>query len=141
MKGRQVQLDSTDDFVHRFTIAWAQKDPHKLQALFHPDAVVRQSPVRRPFAGSEVATYFARVFAAMPTIALEPLTWTASDEVVMIEWRITASTPDGEVAWHGVDRFKLRDGRAYDESVYFDTMPLWETLDPSLGQRELISLD
>jgi predicted SnoaL-like aldol condensation-catalyzing enzyme len=132
---------NAEDFVERFTVAWKEKDPAKLAALFHPGATVRQPPVRRAFGAHEVAEYFKRVFAVMPDIELTPVAWAARGDVVLIEWRIAGGTPTGPVSWGGVDRFKLDQGLAVDEQVYFDTLPLWERLDPSMQRPDLVSLD
>src|SRR5437879_3492459 len=115
-----------EDFVRRFKQAWSARDPQLLQALFHPDAVVRQPPVREPFRGDQVAEYFTQVFSAMPDLRLQPIDWCARDDVVMIEWKITTPLGDETIWWQGVDRFKLLDGLATDEWVYYDSLRFWE---------------
>jgi predicted SnoaL-like aldol condensation-catalyzing enzyme len=129
-----------EDFVQRFERAWAARDPQLLQDLFHPDAIVRQPPVREPFRGDQVAEYFVQIFVGMPELRLEPVAWTARDDVVMIEWRITTPVGEDNVSWQGVDRFVLRDGLATDEWVYYDSLRLWEHLDASMRRDDLVTL-
>ena len=129
-----------EDFVERFERAWAARDPQLMQGLFHPDAVVRQPPVREPFRGDQVAEYFTQVFAGMPELRLAPVAWAARDNVVMIEWKITTPVGEDTVSWQGVDRFVLRDGLATDEWVYYDSLRLWERLDPSMRRDDLVTL-
>ena len=126
-------------FVERFTHAWAQRDPELLGALFEPDASVRQPPVRHAFRGDEIPAYFREVFQLLPDIHLEPIAWAARDDVVIIEWIITASVGGSPLSWCGVDRFRLRGGRVFDEAVYFDSLPLWERLDPTMNRSGLIN--
>jgi predicted SnoaL-like aldol condensation-catalyzing enzyme len=92
------------------------------------------------FRGDQVADYFTQVFAGMPHLRLEPVAWAARDDVVMIEWRITTPVGGEMVSWQGVDRFKLRDGLATDEWVYYDSLRLWEHLDPSMRRDDLVAL-
>jgi len=129
-----------EDFVERFERAWAARDPQLMQGLFHPDAVVRQPPVREPFRGDQVAEYFTQVFAGMPELRLAPVAWAARDNVVMIEWKITTPVGEDTLSWQGVDRFVLRDGFATDEWVYYDSLRLWERLDPSMRRDDLVTL-
>ncbi|HMC69323.1 MAG TPA: nuclear transport factor 2 family protein [Mycobacteriales bacterium] len=129
-----------EEFVRRFEAAWAARDPALLQALFHPDAVVRQPPVREPFRGDQVADYFTQVFAGIPGLRLTPVAWAARGDVVMIEWEITAPLGDDTVSWQGVDRFRLRDALAIDESVYYDSLRFWERVDPSMRRDDLVTL-
>ena len=58
----------------------------------------------------------------------------------MIEWRITTPVGEDNVSWQGVDRFVLRDGLATDEWVYYDSLRLWEHLDPSMRRDDLVTL-
>src|SRR2546422_1068446 len=74
--GMTMAVDEIEGFVRRFEAAWTAQDPALMQALFHPDAVVRQPPVREPFRGDQVADYFTQVFAGIPGLQLVPVDWT-----------------------------------------------------------------
>ena len=136
-----MDADQAEAFVERFRATWAAKEPARFEALFHPDAAVRQPPVRDRFAGHQVGAYFAQVFATMPDLTLTTLDWAWRGDTVMIEWEITAAVGDAPLAWRGVDRFSLRDGLVDDEAVYFDSIRLWERLDPSMLRDSMIVLD
>lgn len=131
-----------EGFVEKFRAAWAAKDPKQLAAIFAPGAKVKQPPVRAPFAAEQVEEYFTQVFLVMPDMRLEPTSWAARHDTVFIEWTITTPAPTGEsLSWSGVDRFHLRDdGFVVDEAVYFDSLPLWEALDPSMRRDDMIQL-
>jgi predicted SnoaL-like aldol condensation-catalyzing enzyme len=132
--------EEAEDFVRRFNEAWSAREPELMQGLFHPDAVVRQPPVREPFRGDQAAEYFSQVFAGMPALRLETVDWAARGDVVMIEWKITTPIGDDIVTWQGVDRFQLRDGLATDEWVYYDSLRFWEHVDPSMRRDDLVTL-
>jgi hypothetical protein len=76
----------------------------------------------------------------MPDLRLQPVDWSARQNVVMIEWKITTPVGDETVWWQGVDRFKLRDGLASDEWVYYDSLRFWEHADPSMRRDDLVTL-
>lgn len=132
-----------EKFVEKFTTAWAAKDPKMLAGIFAPGATVKQPPVRDAFTAEQVEEYFTQVFAAMPDMRLEPTGWAARNETVFIEWTITTPSPAGDetVSWSGVDRFHVRDdGFVVDEAVYYDSLPLWEAMDPSMRRDDMIRL-
>ena len=135
-----MPAENVEDFVRRFERAWSARDPQLLQGLFYPDAVVRQPPVRQPFRGDQVAEYFTQVFGGMPDLRLEPVDWAARGDVVMIEWKITTPVGAETISWQGGDRFKVREGLATDEWVYYDSLRLWEHLDPSMRRDDLVTL-
>lgn len=127
-------------FVRRFQEAWDSRKPAKLAAILHPDATVYQPPVREQFRGHQVGEYFEQVFVGMPDLTLKLLDWAARGDVVMIEWEITATVGDGPLSWRGIDRFHVRDGLADDEFVYFDSLKVWERLDPSMERPSMVAL-
>jgi hypothetical protein len=46
---------------------------------------------------------------------------------VLLSWRSRGVINDRPVEWHGIDRFRLRDGKAIEILVAFDTAALRET--------------
>ena len=135
-----MSADQTEAFVERFRRAWEAREPAQFAALMHPDAVVRQPPVRDAFAGHQIDEYFTQILGALPDLTLKPLEWAARGDIVMIEWEITATVGDGPLSWRGVDRFHLRDGLADDEAVYFDSLRVWERLDPDMQRPDIVVL-
>jgi hypothetical protein len=119
-----------------------REGPALLAAIFAPGASVRQPPVGRTFFAEEVEEYFTKVFEAMPGMRLDPIGWSARDDVVMIEWTITWPAGDSEVTWSGIDRFKVDPdtGLVLDEAVYFDMHPLWAAIDPTMCRPDMIQL-
>ena len=43
------------------------------------------------------------------------------------------------MSWDGADRFTLRGDRAVEGVAYFDTLPIWQKVNPSL--RDVLSTD
>ncbi len=50
--------------------------------------------------------------------------WTTRGDVTVVEWESTNRYGDKVLAWRGVDKLTLRDGRIIEEVVYADTAPL-----------------
>jgi ketosteroid isomerase-like protein len=96
------------DFVTRFSAAWAAGDGEAFLALWHPDGVLHS-----PFDGRK-----------LPDLVWQLLDWTARGDVVVIEWQTTRTAGGKRFDFRGVDKFKLRDGKIVEERVYADTGPL-----------------
>ena len=60
--------------------------------------------------------------------------------MLFIEWAISATLAGQPIGWKGVSRYVLRGLKAIDEAVYFDSLPLWERLDPSMSRPGLLDV-
>ena len=112
------------DFVSRFAAAWAARDPEAFLALWHPDGVLRSPLYDRPVAGKELGRLTELVRQSAPDHVWQLLDWTARGEVVIVEWQATRTAGGQRIDWRGVDKFRLRDGRIAEETVYMDTAAL-----------------
>ena len=61
---------------------------------------------------------------AAPDHVWQLLDWTARGDVVVVEWQATRTAGGQRIDWRGVDKFRLRDGRIAEETVYMDTAAL-----------------
>ena len=73
----------------------------------------------------------------LPDITLAPTRWASRDDTVLIEWTITATFGDERVSWDGADRFTVRGDRAVEGVAYFDTLPIWQKVNPALRPMDL----
>ena len=129
-------MSPAERFVERFENEWRQLDPARfVEALYHPDATLRQPGMERPIGRDEMVAHAARLQALLPDIRLSVLGWAARDDLLLIEWRIRATLGGEPLEWEGVDRFVLRGDRAIDEVVYFDRLPLWARLGAGIDAR------
>lgn len=112
------------DFVTAFAAAWASREPARFEALWHPDGVLHYPYVDRPVAGSEIGALNAAHNEQTPDIVWQLLDWTWRGQVVIVEWQLTSFSSGKRLAWRGVDKFTLRDGKIAEEIVYSDTAPL-----------------
>jgi len=129
-------LSETERFLERFKECWGI--PARFAALYHPEAAIRSPVFRRPVRGSEVADAVARTRSLLPDVRLDVRDWAARGDVLFIEWEITATVAGEPFGWPGLSRFTLRDGRAIEELVCFDTLPLWARLDPTMSRPGLL---
>ena len=83
--------------------------------------------------------YYARVLAAMPDFRLEVEKWAANDNVIFLEWTISGKFGGQETAWRGIDRHTLRGAQSINGVSYFDTLPLWSRLDPTMKRGFLLA--
>jgi hypothetical protein len=67
----------------------------------------------------------------MPDISLELRNWAARGNVVFVEYTMTATAGDQPLAWDGIGRFVLRDGRVIEAIGRWDTAQL----QPALAAR------
>ena len=125
-----------EKFLERFQERWGSPEP--FAALYHPEAVIRSPVFSQPARGSDVADAVARTRSLLPDIRLDVRDWVARGDVLFIEWKIAATFGGEPIGWAGMSRFTLRDGRAIEELVCFDTLPLWARVDPSMSRPGLL---
>jgi ketosteroid isomerase-like protein len=112
------------DFVTRYAAAWAARDGNAFLALWHPDGVLRTPFVGRAVAGSELKLLNDTQKALAPDLIWQLLDWTARNDVVILEWQNSRVVDGKRYDIRGVDKFRLRDGKIIEETVYADTAPV-----------------
>jgi ketosteroid isomerase-like protein len=125
-------MSDAERFVSRFSEMWKAPEPDAFAALWHEDGELLHPGMESPISSAEIPDYVRKLKAAAPDISLRVHRWAAADDFVLIEWTITTTVNDEAVEWSGVDRFTLRGDRAVYGVAYFDTLPLWAHLDPSM---------
>jgi ketosteroid isomerase-like protein len=123
-------------FVARFTELWKDPDPDGYADLWHNGGVLRHPTMGNDLQQEGIPDYVRRLKAIAPDISLSVERWAASEDAVLIEWTLRATFRGESIEVPGVDRFTLRGDRATEGVAYFDTMPLWGAIDPSLAQSE-----
>jgi ketosteroid isomerase-like protein len=111
-------------FVTRFAAAWAARDGEAFVKLWHPDGALRSPLYARPVAGKELGRLTELIREAAPDHVWQLLDWTSRGDVVVIEWQATRTAGGKRIDWRGVDKFRLREGRIVEETVYMDTAAL-----------------
>ncbi|HEY3950528.1 nuclear transport factor 2 family protein [Phenylobacterium sp.] len=112
------------DFVDRFAAAWAARDASAFLALWHPHGTLHYPFAGRVIAGREIGALNDFTKAQSPHLVWNLVGWTRRGDVIVIEWRTTNRIGDREVAFGGVDKLTLKDGKIIEEVVYTDTAPL-----------------
>jgi uncharacterized protein (TIGR02246 family) len=125
-------MSDVRQFVERFTRIWGAPQPEEFADLWAEDGTLLHPGMRQPIDRHQIVEYVRRLKTLTPDIRLIPRRWASVDQHVFIEWTITASVAGEQVSWDGVDRFTLRGDRAVEGIAYFDTLPLWSRLDPTM---------
>lgn len=125
-------MTNVERFMHRFIEVWKAPEAEDFATLFTADATLFHPTMGAPISAPEIPGYVARIKALAPDITLRVENWAAKDDVVLVEWTITATFQREQMAWNGADRFTLQGDRAKDGVAYFDTMGLWARIDPAL---------
>jgi len=112
------------DFVTRFAAAWAARDGKAFLELWHPEGVLNTPMVGRTVKGNELDGLLEVQTLAAPDFVWQLLDWTSRGDVVVIEWQTTRIVNGQRFSWRGVDKFRIRNGRIIEETVYCDTAPL-----------------
>ena len=112
-------------FVRLFAEGWAGPSPEKLMDLLD-DRIRLVQPIFAPSIGRDAAAarFFRPLLRFMPDVRLEVRRWSASGDVVFIEWTASGTLSGQKLTWSGVDRLILSNGRAVERVAYFDSMPL-----------------
>ena len=135
-----VITDDVEVFATRFAEAWARPDGSGFAELWRADGVFVHPTVASPLRGTDVPRWAERIKAALPDLTFEVDAWAARADLVLLQWTSTATVAGRSLRWSGVDRFRLRDGRIAEEVVYFDTLPVWAALDPTMSRPALVDL-
>ena len=117
-------MRSAQEFVDAFERFWRAPSVDALEALLTEDIVLQQplEPTSRGIAAGKRA--FARIFATVPDLHAVVDRWTATEDGVLIEFRLMGTVGGRPIEWPAVDRFMLRNGKAALRTSYFDPTPL-----------------
>jgi len=132
-------MNDVERFVERFKDRWTNVEPESFADLWDPEGTLLHPGMEKPIPASEVSSYIIRVKSVLPDIRLRVTSWAARGNDVLIEWVISATFASEPVEWAGVDRFTLRGDRAFEGVAYFDTLPLWARIDPSMKRGHMLS--
>jgi steroid delta-isomerase-like uncharacterized protein len=120
-------LHGAPEFVDRFRSFWAAPAGTRVPDLIAPEAVVYW-PGAEPMSGETYAARMDTMLQLVPGMTLEVVDHALTDDLLFIFWRAHVTLGERALDWTGVDRFRLRDGRAIEEVVTFDTQLLRDAL-------------
>ena len=121
-------------FMDHYLAVWPTFDADRLPEAVHDEATIHHSGMERPIQGSEEPDYVRAIKALMPDISLEVVNWAARDDVVFIEYAISATLAGRKLAWTGIGRFNLRGDRAIAAIGRWDNLELLAQIDPSVSR-------
>lgn len=116
-----------NSFVERFRQVWAKPRPDAFATLVTPDAVAAW-PGAEPIRGLDYPEHIAGLLAVAPDLRLEVTEHASAAEVTFISWQASATVNGYPLEWTGIDRFRVRNGRAVEVLVSYDTLPLLHAL-------------
>jgi len=119
-------MQDAERFMQVYREIWSSFDVDRLEKfeMVHPEARIDHSGMEQPIRGDEEPDYIRGIKAAMPDISLEVRNWAAAESVVFVEYAMEATVAGEPLAWDGIGRFELRDGRVIDAIGRWDTAPL-----------------
>ncbi|HWM64620.1 MAG TPA: nuclear transport factor 2 family protein [Solirubrobacterales bacterium] len=109
-------MSDVERFIQVYEEIWPSFDADRLERfeMVHPEATIHHSGMEQPIRGDEEPDYVRGIKALMPDISLEMRNWAARGEVIFVEYAMEATVNGERVAWDGIGRFVLRDGRVID---------------------------
>ena len=125
-------MSDVERFLARYLAAWPSFDVDRMPEVVHPEATIHHSGMERPISGAAEPDYARAIKALMPDISLEVRNWAAREDVVFIEYELSATVGGKPLTWTGIGRFKLRGERAFDVIGRWDNLELLSRLDPDL---------
>jgi hypothetical protein len=129
-------MSDAERFLLAFEEAWG--DPERFVELYDPSATIRSPASRRVLGREHVLEYVSKMKALLPDMRIDVKGWVGDGDTLFIEWGIAATLNGEPIAWEGISRYTLAAGLASDEAVHFDSLPLWERLDPSMKRPGLL---
>jgi hypothetical protein len=118
-------MKSPREFVDRFGRFWARPSLDGFAQVLAPHVTLMQ-PLAPTMRGLDaVRAGFAPLFAWLPDVHGVVDRWSASGDVVFIEFRLRATLGGRPFEWPLIDRFVVGpDGMATERLTYFDPLPL-----------------
>jgi len=116
-------MSDLERFMQVYEEIWPSFDADRLEKfeMVHPEATIHHSGMERPIRGHEEPDYVRGIKALMPDISLEARNWAARGDVIFVEYAMKATVNGEPIAWDGIGRFKLRDGRVIEAIGRWDT--------------------
>ncbi len=116
-------MQDVERFMQIYEEIWPSFDADRLEKfeMVHPEARIDHSGMEQPIRGDEEPDYVRGIKALMPDISLETRNWAARGDVVFVEYAMEATVNGERLAWDGIGRFELRDGRVIDAIGRWDT--------------------
>ena len=109
-------MSDIERFMRVYEEIWPSFDADRLERfeMVHPEARIDHSGMEHPIRGDEEPDYVRGIKTLLPDISLEMKNWAARGDVIFVEYAMAATVNGERVAWDGIGRFKLRDGRVID---------------------------
>ena len=131
-------MDRFERFLKSWRDHWRTMDPEGWVSLYHPEGTLLQPGMERPLTRGELADHVRRIHALLPDIRCEQRNWAARGDTLFVEWALSATFGGEPLCWEGADQFTLSGEQAFEEVVYFDTLPLWGRVDPAMKRGGLL---
>lgn len=126
------------EFIDRYTAAWHVPHPEEITRLYHPKWQGRTPTTGGTIDRNGIPAYYGKVLALLPDFRLDVQDWADNNDVVFIEWTISATVAGKATSWSGIDRHTIRGSRSIDGVSYFDSLPLWAQLDPTMARSFML---
>jgi hypothetical protein len=111
------------DFFERFKSFWAAPSGARVPELIAPEAQIHFTGAGT-FSGADYVNVMQGMLDAMVGLKVTPLDCAGDGERLYIFWETTAVINGAPRSYVGVDRFRLKNGRAIEEHVIFDSAAL-----------------
>ncbi len=123
-------MSDIDRFIQVYEEIWPSFDADRLEKfeMVHPEASIDHSGMEQPIRGDEEPDYVRGIKALMPDISLQTRNWAARGDVIFVEYAMAATVNDERIAWDGIGRFRLLDGRVIDAIGRWDPAPIQAAL-------------
>lgn len=108
------------DFFDRFKSFWAAPSGARVPEVIAPEATISFTGAGT-FSGADYVTFMQDMLDANPDMIVTPLDCAGHGDRLYIAWQTEATIHGERRIYMGVDRFRLKDGRAIEEQVIFDS--------------------
>ena len=114
------------EFYERFVSFWSAPSGQRIPELIAPDATI-QFTGAGTFSGADYVDVMDQMLATMNDMKVKPLDCAGNGDRLYIAWEATALFNGKRRSWMGIDRFLIKNGKAIEEQVVFDSAALQET--------------
>jgi ketosteroid isomerase-like protein len=120
---RDDATDGVERFVARFAAYWARPTPEGFLGLLADGPLDIDLPfLARLYAREDAPAAVERRLKLAPALTAKPIRWGARENSVFIELQFLLPAGQKTVRWNSVNRFALREDRAFEGRAYDDKL-------------------
>lgn len=131
-------MTHAERFVEAYTKNWQDPDANRFPEFYHPEGKMLNPGMEQPISRPHIGGYYARMLALIPDLRLERKAWSATGDLLFIEWMSRGTVLGQQFEVRVIDRIILKDELIIDGRGYFDSAVVQSIINPGTQSSSLL---